>query len=190
MSSLLVIGALALAAQAEPVPQVEEPEQPPPIEQPEPAPKVGEPAPDFTLKTLDGQSVTLGEHRGSVVVLDFWATWCPPCRMSLPKLQQFADWAEQDGRAVKVYAVDIFERVQTNEQKKQIVGQFWTKRGFTMPTLMDYDNSVAKAFEVEPIPHMVVIGPQGKIIKIHIGFDPNMVQTLKRETLESLHGDS
>ena len=150
----------------------------------------GDTAPDFTLKTLDGQSVTLGEHRGSVVVLDFWATWCPPCRMSLPKLQQFADWAEQDGRAVKVYAVDIFERVQTNEQKKQVVSQFWKKRGFTMPTLMDYDNSVAEAFEVEPIPHMVVIGPQGKIIKIHIGFDPNMVQTLKRETLESLHGDS
>ncbi|MCZ6735347.1 MAG: hypothetical protein O7C65_06105, partial [Planctomycetota bacterium] len=61
---------------------------------------------------------------------------------------------------------------------------------FTMPTLMDYDNSVAKAFEVEPIPHMVVIGPQGKIIKIHLGFDPNMVQTLMRETLEALHGES
>ncbi len=150
----------------------------------------GDTAPDFTLKTLDGQSVTLGEHRGSVVVLDFWATWCPPCRLSLPKLQQFADWAEQDGRAVKVYAVDIFERVQTNEQKKQVVSRFWKNWGFTMPTLMDYDNSVAAAFEVEPIPHMVVIGPQGKIIKIHIGFDPNMVQTLKREALESLHGDS
>ncbi len=150
----------------------------------------GDTAPDFTLTTLDGQSVTLAEHRGSVVVLDFWATWCPPCRMSLPKLQQFADWAEQDGRAVKVYAVDIFERVQTNEQKKQIVGQFWKKQGFTIPTLMDFDNSVAAAFEVEPIPHMVVIGPQGKIIKIHLGFDPNMVQTLKRETLESLNGDS
>ena len=150
----------------------------------------GDTAPDFTLKTLDGQSVTLSEHRGSVVVLEFWATWCPPCRMSLPKLQQFADWAEQEGCAVKVYAVDIFERVQTNEQKKQVVSQFWTKRGFTMPTLMDFDNSVAEAFEVEPIPHMVVIGPQGKIIKIHIGFDPNMVQTLMRETLEALHGDS
>ncbi len=150
----------------------------------------GDTAPDFTLKTLDGQSVTLGEHRGSVVVLDFWATWCPPCRMSLAKLQQFADWAEQEGCAVKVYAVDIFERVQTNEQKKQVVSQFWKNRGFTMPTLMDFDNSVAEAFEVEPIPHMVVIGPQGKIIKIHLGFDPNMVQTLKRETLEALHGDS
>ncbi len=146
----------------------------------------GDVAPDFTLSTLDDQEVTLSELCGSVVVLDFWATWCPPCRMALPKLQEFANWAEQEGVDVKVYAVDTWERVRGNDQKRQKVQQFWQRQGFTMPTLMDYDNTVAQAFEVEPIPHTVVIGPDGKIWKVHVGFNPGMVEVLKQETAQAL----
>ena len=146
----------------------------------------GDAAPDFTLSTLDDQAVTLSDLGGSVVVLDFWATWCGPCRMSLPKLQEFATWAEQEGVAVKVFAVDMGERVRTNEEKRRKVRQFWQRQGFTMPTLMDYDSKVAKAFEVGSIPHTVVIGPDGKLWKVHIGFNPGMVEVLKRETAQAL----
>jgi hypothetical protein len=55
-----------------------------------------------------------------------------------------------------------------------------------MPTLMDYDDKVAQAFEVGPIPHTVVIGPDGKLWKVHIGFNPGMVEVLKRETADAL----
>ena len=146
----------------------------------------GDAAPDFTLSTLDDQEVTLSDLRGSAVVLDFWATWCGPCRMSLPKLQEFANWAEREGMAVKVFAVDMGERVRTNEEKRRKVRQFWQRQRFTMPTLMDYDSKVAKAFEVGSIPHTVVIGPDGKLWKVHIGFNPGMVEVLKRETAQAL----
>ena len=146
----------------------------------------GDAAPDFTLSTLDDQEVTLSELRGSAVVLDFWATWCGPCRIALPKLQEFATWAEREGVAVKVFAVDMGERVRTDEQKRRKVQQFWQRQGFTMPTLMDYDDKVAQAFEVGPIPHTVVIGPDGNIWKVHIGFNPGMVEVLKQETAQAL----
>ncbi len=146
----------------------------------------GDAAPDFTLSTLDDQEVTLSELRGSAVVLEFWATWCGPCRMALPKLQAFATWAEQEGVAVKVFAVDMGEGARTNEQKRRKVQQFWQRQGFTMPTLMDYDDKVARAFEVGPIPHTVVIGPDGKLWKVHIGFNPGMVEVLKQETAQAL----
>ena len=147
---------------------------------------VGDAAPDFTLATLDDQEVTLSELRGSVVVLDFWATWCGPCRMGLPKLQEFATWAQQEGVDVKVYPVNIGERVRGNDQKRQKVQQFWQSQGFTMPTLMDYDDKVAQAFEVGPIPHTAVIGPDGTVVKVHIGFNPNMVEALKQDTAKAL----
>lgn len=146
----------------------------------------GDAAPDFTLSTLDDQEVTLSDLCGSVVVLDFWATWCPPCRRGLPKLQEFANWAQQEGVDVKVYAVDMGERVPTKEQKRRKVQQFWQSQRFTMPTLMDYDNKVAEAFEVGSIPHTVVIGPDGNLWKVHIGFNPGMVEMLKQETADAL----
>jgi hypothetical protein len=70
----------------------------------EPTPiAIGETAHDFTLSTLGGETVTLSKLKGSVVILDFWATWCGPCKMALPKLQEFATWAESSGQPIKVY---------------------------------------------------------------------------------------
>lgn len=150
----------------------------------------GDPAPDFTLETLDGDEVTLSEQRGSVVVLDFWATWCAPCRWGLPKLQAFADWAQQSGHPVRVWAVDIGERQPTRQAIYKLVSDFWKSQKFTMSTLMDYDNAAAMAFEVGPIPHTVVIGPNGKVLAVHTGLDPNMLETLKKQTIKAFEEGS
>jgi thiol-disulfide isomerase/thioredoxin len=147
----------------------------------EPTPAaVGEAAPDFTLEALDGSAVTLSDLQGSVVVLDFWATWCPPCRRGLPLLQQFADWASER-EDVHVYAVDTFERTPTPEATREQTAAYWAKQRFSMPTLLDLDSSTATAYGIQSIPYTLVIAPDGTIATIHRGFDPEMVATLKAD---------
>ena len=123
--------------------------------------------------------MTLAELRGSVVVLDFWATWCGPCKRGLPLLQKVHDWAATEGHPVRVFAVNMAERERTPEAKHAKVSQFWSSTGYTMPVLMDLDDAISRAYGVGPIPHSVVIGPDGVIQKVHIGYDAKMDTTLK-----------
>ena len=148
----------------------------------------GDLAPDFTLEDLDGRRVTLSELRGSMVVLDFWATWCGPCRIGLPKLQEFDTWARAEGLPVQVLPVNIAERVRTADARKQRVGSFWRGKGYTMPTLMNYDDSVAATYNVGPIPHTVVIGPDGRIVQVQVGYNANAVNHLRKLAGELVGG--
>ena len=148
----------------------------------------GDDAPNFTLETLDGRAVSLADHRGSLVVLDFWATWCGPCRLGLPKLQEFATWAEREGLPVTVLPIDMAERQRTRDLKKAAVSRYWKTVGYTMSTLMDYDGTAARAYQVGGIPHTVVVDPQGKILKVEIGFNRNAVDQLKQLTRRTFGG--
>lgn len=145
----------------------------------------GQPAPDFTLKTLDGEQVTLSELRGNVVVLDFWATWCPPCVRGLPMLSEFADWAASSGHPIKVYAVNVMERIEA-PQRPEKVREFWSARDFTMPTLIDIDDEVVKKYGFTSIPTTVIVGPDGMIAQVHTGLRPDMAQELKNDSLKAL----
>jgi peroxiredoxin len=142
---------------------------------------VGAKAPDFELETLDGNKVALHALRGSVVVLDFWATWCVPCWKTLHETQALHDWAAQERLPVAVFAVDTLEQLPSVEQKKERARSFWQSQKLSMTALLDTKDEVFAAFQSPGLPSVVVIGSEGTIAAVHQGLFPDVLQTLKRE---------
>ncbi len=128
------------------------------------SPLEGKDAPDFKLAGLDDKQVSLADLKGSVAIVDFWATWCPPCRASLPHLDE--TYAKLKGDGLKVYAINVGE-------EKQVVQAFVDQTKLAVPVLLDTDSSVLPKYGEGAIPETVVIGKDGKIRKVFIGFDPD-----------------
>lgn len=149
--------------------------------QPEPKSISGKMAPDFTLPQYAGEEVTLSKLRGKIVVIDFWATWCGPCRRGLPLLQEFSDWAGKNTDDVVVYAVNVWERGENMEEVVEMVGDFWTQNKYTMPTLISMTDKITRDYGVNGIPVTVVIDKEGRIAKMHSGFSPKLFEELKAE---------
>ena len=129
----------------------------------EPPDLAGQPAKDFTLATLDGRHVTLSKLRGQVVVLDFWATWCGPCRRWLPTVAKLS--RELAGKGVKVFAVNLHEPV---PQVRSCIGQ----SKIVVPLLLDTDGRIGLDYGAQSIPLTVIIGRDGKIVRTLLGLHP------------------
>ncbi|MGC8738024.1 MAG: redoxin family protein [Candidatus Hydrogenedens sp.] len=139
---------------------------------------IGQKAPEFTLSTLDGKMVSLKDFQGKkVVVLDFWATWCPPCRRALPIVQETSN--ELKDKDVIFFAVNI-------DEDKAKVADFVKNMGITLTVLLDTGGNVANSYKVTNIPRMFIIGKDGTIRAGHSGFSPEMKEDLKKEILEAL----
>lgn len=144
------------------------PDRPQPKE--EVHPLVNKPAPPALLTLLDGRQVALSSLRGKkVIVLDFWATWCGPCRRSLPLISQLAEAYQPKG--VAFFAVDL------QEQAGQ-VSEFLEKQPLAMPVALDSDGKVADQFQAAAIPQTVVIGKDGVVRAVHVGYKPNLDELL------------
>ncbi|MFO0827354.1 MAG: TlpA disulfide reductase family protein [Phycisphaerales bacterium] len=152
--------------------------------EPEMKVKAGDVAPTAKLTTLDGKEVDIASLKGKVVVLDFWATWCGPCKKGLPLLEEFAV-SMKDNPKVAVYPVNVWENTKGDDRIKA-VSTFWTDKKFTMTTLIDPESKLIEAYGFSGIPAFVIIGPDGKISATHIGFDPGLKDTLKKEVEEAL----
>lgn len=124
--------------------------------------KVGQTAPDFTVTMFDGNKITLSKLKGKVVVLNFWATWCPPCRAELKRVQ--ADIV--DHFAGKDF---VFLPISRGEEHKT-VADFREKNGYTFAMGLDPTESIFKLYAKRGIPRNFVIGKDGKIVEIEIGY--------------------
>jgi thiol-disulfide isomerase/thioredoxin len=138
---------------------------------------VGDSAPVGKLVTLDGKEIDTASLKGKVVIVDFWATWCGPCKRGLPLLQEFAS-SMKDNDKVVVYPVNVWERAEDDAKRVELVKTFWNDAKYTMPTLLDMSNEYVGAYGVSGIPTMIIIGPDGTIADIHVGFDEKLVENL------------
>ena len=122
--------------------------------------KVGDPAPDFTLKDLDGNPVTLSQYRGKAVFLNFWASWCPPCREEMPAMERLNQALA--GKDFVMLAVNV-------EQDLGTVRAFLqgTPHSFAVP--LDPEGKVQRLYDVYRFPETYLIDRQGRIVRHYLG---------------------
>lgn len=115
---------------------------------------VGSMAPDFELKTIDGQTYKLSELRGQAVMINFFASWCPPCRAEMPALQNaFEEYKDQGF---------IILAVNMNESAVAI-RSFQERYGLTMPIVVDTDDRVSRAYDIVPLPTSYFVDRNGVV---------------------------
>ena len=150
---------------------------------------VGKEAPEFILATMDGGAVDSADLRGQVVVLDFWATWCGPCRKGLPVLHDVAKWADEKQLPASFYTVNVWEIPPTDERntpdnRLAAASRFWETSNYTLPVLMDYSDEVAGTYGVQGIPMTVIIRSDGIVHTVHTGLTD--AATLEEDITEAI----
>jgi peroxiredoxin len=139
----------------------------------------GSPAPQFTLGSRAGQNVSLAQYKGQVVMLNFWASWCGPCRQEMPLLESI----------YKKYSRLGFTMIGVNVEPDSNAANEWLKATpVSFPILYDKDSKVSKMYDVAGMPSTVIIDRTGKVRVLHRGYKPgdeneylDSIRTLVRE---------
>ena len=132
-----------------------------------PVGEVNKPAPNFALPGLDGQDVRLSDFRGKVVLVNFWGTWCEPCKDETPALQ--AAYQHLGGQGLVIIGIDLANQERTGAEGVDDVRAFTTRYGVTYPIALDVEGEVARAFQIYPIPTSFFIDPSGTIRYVRAG---------------------
>jgi peroxiredoxin len=125
-------------------------------------PLQGEPAPEFNLTARQGGAANLSAYAGQVVLVDFWATWCEPCRLSFPQYQAIAS---RYGKDVVVLAI-------SEDDEDHGIDRFIEETGARFPVAWDGDKSLAQRYRINSMPTLFIIDKNGLIRYVHAGFRP------------------
>jgi len=142
-----------------------------------PSPREGFLAPDFTLDTLQGEKVTLSDLRGKSVLINLWATWCPPCRAEMPALENA--YKQYKDSEVIILGLNV-----TNQDSEKDIPPFVNEFGLTFPILLDRDGSVSALYQLKGLPTTFFVNRAGIIRTVAVGGP--MSETFIRSKLEAL----
>ncbi|GKV65647.1 MULTISPECIES: thiol-disulfide oxidoreductase ResA [Sporosarcina] len=134
----------------------------------------GDKAPDFELVDLDGNAHRLSDYKGEGVFLNFWGTWCPPCKKEMPHMEDM--YKDFEAKGVNILTVNVGE-------PKVKIELFRDDMGLSFPMLWDKNKTVMDLYNIKPLPTTFLINPEGKIIKI---IKQGMTEEQIREFLESI----
>ncbi len=141
------------------------------------ASQVEGPAPDFTLKSLGGGNLKLSEHRGEVVMINFWASWCGPCRQEMPILE--ALYSQYKDLGFTILGVNVEEDAEAPRRLLQSIP-------VSFPILLDADNRVSELYRVVAMPSTYLIDRDGNLRYFHAGYLPGFEQKYDAQIRELL----
>lgn len=140
-------------------------------------PAAGQAAPDFTLKSASGQNLRLRELRGEVVLINFWATWCGPCRQEMPLLNKIHEQYRKAGFTLLGVNIDDDPAAARDMARKL---------GVAFPVLLDTDKRVSKLYDVDTMPATLLVDRNGKVRYVHRGYRPGLEVTYQNQVRELL----
>ncbi|MBR5585921.1 MAG: TlpA family protein disulfide reductase [Alistipes sp.] len=138
----------------------------------------GDVAPDFTVEALAGGKVSLSEFKGKVVLVSFWATWCPPCRQELSHMQEgvIDHFAGQDLVVLPI----------SRGEKRETVENYISKVGYTFPVYLDGEQEAYRKYASNYIPRSVVVGRDGVVAYVAVGYDETIAAEIQKAITEAL----
>lgn len=138
--------------------------------------QIGQAAPTTHLRDLSGNGVLdLRQYLGKVVLVDFWASWCPPCRKSLPQFNELR--SELVGYGFEVFAINVDEEVKDGQD-------FFNKIGVDYPSAMDPEGKMPEAWQIQGMPTSFLVDKKGVVRMVHAGFKDGDIELMKAEIIK------
>lgn len=135
-------------------------------------PSKGDIAPDFTLKEINGNTVSLADYKGKVALVEFWATWCPPCKELTPILEKIHEKYKDKGLVILALV--------SEDEGEEAIKSFITEQGITYTVLLA-DRETTRRYGISSIPVTFIINKEGRVVTMHMGNTPGIMQELAVE---------